>query len=149
MSISPTISPTLPQGQQMPPYPGPTPYSMPYGTGYPMYHNVQSLYSCPSNPFVLCFIAENISTCFGCKNKYNKSAKPSQDLCVRHQEWRQFTASGTPQSNFGNAYYHCKPECIWLKWPNFSHTDLEVPQEVAENLSQTVSSFRIGILTTN
>ena len=46
-------------------------------------------------------------------------------------------ASGTPQSKFGNAYYyHCKPECIWLKWPNFIPTELEMPQEVAENLSQ-------------
>ena len=44
----------------------------------------------PSSPFVLCFISENISTCFGCKTKYLKSLQPPDDLCIRHQDWREF-----------------------------------------------------------
>ena len=135
---SASLMPTPPHAAQVSPYPAlSSPPYMLYGSGYQMYHNAQPYY-CSTNPFILCFIAGNISTCFGCKNKYSKSAKPPQDLCVRHQEWRQYTcmASGTPQSKFSNAYYHCKPECIWLNWPNFTPTNLEVPQEVAENLSQ-------------
>ena len=86
---------------------------------------------CPS-PFILCFITGNITTCIGCKNRYPKSPQPGYDLCIKHQEWRQFMSpsTATPQSKFGNAYYHCKLECIWLRWPNFVASDLVVPPEL-------------------
>ena len=63
-------------------------------------------------PFVLMFITGNIAVCFGCKNKYVKTLQPPEDLCLKHQDWHQFTQSnGEPQSKYG-VYYHCKPECV-------------------------------------
>ena len=83
-------------------------------------HPYQPYYK-PSVPFTVSFITGNISVCMGCKNKYPKSPKPPQDLCIRHEKWRQFTPpnSSTPQSKFGNVYYHCRKECI-------AHTSLQM-----------------------
>ena len=65
----------LPHAPPAPPLPPPTP-----------------LPQCqPSSPFVLCFISGNISSCFGCKAKYTKSLPPPSDLCIRHQDWREFS----------------------------------------------------------
>lgn len=91
----------------------------------------------PSLPFTLCFISGNISVCIECKNKYPKTPKPPQDLCIKHEEWRQFTLpnTATPQSKFGNIYYHCRMECVWMRCPNFTLSDLQVPPEMTEKLS--------------
>ena len=74
------------------------------------------------NPFLLCFVKGNISVCIGCKNHYPKNAQPPDDLCIKHQEWREFTPAGsdTPQSKFSNVYYHCKPQCVWLRCSDFN-----------------------------
>ncbi len=48
-----------------------------------------------SSHFVLTKIAGNISICSGCRNKYSKNPVPPDDLCIKHQEWREFTPSGT------------------------------------------------------
>ena len=87
--------------------------------------------------YSLHIIAGNISTCFGCKNKYNMSLKPPNDLCIKTQDWREFISpnSATPQSRFGNVYFHCKPECVLMRNPSFLPSDLNVPDEVAENLN--------------
>ena len=100
-----------------------------HGMGYPFLPS--PMRPCPS-PFILRFITGNITTCIGCKNRYPKSPQPGYDLCIEHQEWRQFMSpsTATPQSKFGNAYYHCKLECIWLRWPNFVASDLVVPPEL-------------------
>ena len=64
----------------------------------------------PSSPgeFRLCFRTGNISVCNGCRNRFEKNSKPPDDVCVQHQEWRNFTSPTTnlPDSRFGNAYYH-------------------------------------------
>lgn len=90
-----------------------------------------------TNPFTVYFISGNISVCIGCKNRYPKSRQPPQDLCIRHQEWRTFTPRGREedaQERFGNVYYHCNPQCIWLRCPDFIPSTLDV-NEVQENLS--------------
>ena len=89
----------------------------------------------PATPFTLCFIKGNIATCIGCNNRYTNK-QPPNDLCIKHQEWRQFTPQGTdsPQSKFSNVYYHCRPECVWLRYPDFVPAQLEVPDEVHEKL---------------
>ena len=52
------------------------------------------------SPFILCKIEGNISTCFGCNNKYPKSLTP---MYIRHQEWREYMPQGSqiPRSRFG------------------------------------------------
>ena len=41
--------------------------------------------------------------CIGCKNKYPKSPKPPQDICIENEEWREFTVANTSkqQLKFG------------------------------------------------
>ena len=86
-------------------------------------------------PFVLCFIQRNISTCYSCKQKYLKPLVPPYDLCVRHEEWRTFTvASFSPQSCYGNAYYHVNVACIQCHWPMFQPTALVITPEVGIQL---------------
>ena len=128
------------------PYTTPSMYPPPYHQG--AHHEAgnpfqtptpyQSYYQ-PPVPFTLAFISGNISICIGCKNKYPKSPKPPQDLCIRHEEWRQFTPpnSSTPQSKFGNVYYHCRKECIWMRCPYFTSNDVQLPPEVVCNLTAT------------
>ena len=79
-------------------------------------------------PFRVCFITGNISVCHGCKGKYHKEVGPPHDLCVQHEEWRTFTPSGsaTPQSRFGNVYYHCNPPCIFAVNPSFEPSSVIV-----------------------
>ncbi len=79
------------------------------------------------NPYELCFIKGNISTCMGCHNRYPKSPQAPNDLCIKHKEWQQFNPQGTdtPQSKFSNVYYHCKPECVWLRCPDFNPVELD------------------------
>ena len=94
------------------------------------------------NPFTLTFIKGNISICIGCKNRYERSPKPPSDLCIRHKEWREFTPTGceTPQSKFSNVYYHCMPQCVWLRCPYFNPSFLET-SEVADELTSTHKEY--------
>ena len=98
--------------------------------GYPLQQN-------PVLSFTLCFITGNITTCIGCKNKYPKQPQEPYDLCIKHQEWRQFMSpsTATSQSKFGNAYYHCQMQCVWMRHPNFVGSNLQVPSEMIEKLS--------------
>ena len=117
-------------------YPGYPPYfqGVQHEAGNPFQAPLpcQSYHYQPSVPFTLSFISGNISVCIGCKNKYPKSPKPPQDLCIRHEEWRQFTPpnSSTLQSKFGNVYYHCRKECVWMRCPYFTSNDLQIPPEI-------------------
>ena len=45
-------------------------------------------------PFTLCKISGNISVCSGCRNKYSKNPKPPDDVCIKHQEWHEYTLPG-------------------------------------------------------
>ena len=98
-------------------------------------HSSTSLH--PPLSFVL-FLAIYISTCFGCKKKYGKNLKPPADLCIRTQDFREFVSpnSGTMQTKFGNVYYHCTPECVRLRCSFFVPTELQVPPETAEQLTE-------------
>ena len=84
----------------------------------------------PPIPLTVCFITGNISVCIGCKNKYPKSPKPPQDICIKHEEWREFTTGMKQQSKFGNVYYHCRKECIWMRCPAFTSAELYIPPEI-------------------
>ena len=88
------------------------------------------------SPFTLCKISGNISKCFGCHNKYAKNPDPPEDMCIRHQDWREFTpaGSGTPQSRFGNMYYHFHPQCVWLQCNWFVPSHLYVPPGLVTEL---------------
>ncbi len=66
----------------LPQYPSPV-RSLPHSQSY-VYPTVP--YHTQPASFVLTFIKGNISTCFGCKQKYLKPCLPPQDLCVCHVE---------------------------------------------------------------
>ena len=87
-------------------------------------------------PFELCFISGNISVCYGCRQKYPKPCVAPNDLCVKHREWREFfpPGSATPQSRFGNCYYHCNVPCIQAKCPFFKTSMLKISAQVAVQL---------------
>jgi len=83
-----------------------------------------------TSPLTETFIAGNISVCFGCKNKYTKNSLPPEDLCLKHQDWHQFTpTNGEPQSKYSNVYYHCKFECVWLRHPDFTTSDIKITED--------------------
>ena len=86
------------------------------------------------NPYKLSFIRGNISVCIGCNNRYAKSPKAPDDLCIKHQEWREFTPHGseTPQSKYTNVYYHCKPECVWHRNPYFRPEELQIEDIISQ-----------------
>ena len=77
----------------------------------------------------------------GVSKLYNKQSSsyftvnPPEDLCIKHQEWRQFTPQGAdlPQMKYTNVYYHCRPECVWLRNPYFMPESLNI-EEVEEQL---------------
>ncbi len=127
---SPTQWASFPQ-YGMSSFAGCSPSSMYAGTPPPAYGHVPPSGSM-SQDFELCFRTGNISVCNGCRNQFDKYATPPFDLCVRHQEWRQFTSpvSKQPEARFGNAYYHATPTCIAARWPLFYPGSLRVPEEI-------------------
>ena len=112
----------------VPSYP-PTSYYPGYFPASPSPYQPSDAFT-PFNPFILCFIKGNISTCIGCHNHYPKSPQPPNDICLRHQEWRQFTPQGkeTPQTKFSNVYYHCNPLCVWHRHPNFNTANVVITE---------------------
>ena len=122
-------------------------YPWPYYSQFPVLpsYNHQlpspsiSLTSHSPHPFTLYKIAGNISVCAGCKNRYPKNPLPPNDICIRHQEWREFipTGSQVPQSRFGNAYYHFNLSCIFSHWPNFDPSTQLQFQDCAQDLEDT------------
>ena len=96
---------------------------------HPSYSSASST---PPTPFTLCQITGNISVCVGCRNKYNKN---NDDMCIRHQEWCEYTPPGQAVSHrFANVYYHFSVQCVWLRCPWFIPTQLEVPPEIMTSL---------------
>jgi len=89
----------------------------------------------PLLPFTLCFISGNIRVCIGCRNNYPKAPKPPHDLCIRHEESSPNTS--VPLSKFGNVYYHCKKECIWMRCPTFTSSDLFIPPNMQLSSAHT------------
>lgn len=88
-----------------------------------------------TSPFTLTFITGNIRVCRGCRQKYSKPALPPLDLCVKHQEWQEFTGpSGKPQTRYGNVYYHCNIPCIRARCTDFESSMLQIPPSVLVQL---------------
>jgi hypothetical protein len=87
------------------------------------------------SPFELAFISGNISVCRGCRQKYTKPVTPPLDLCIRHKEWQEFLGPlGTPQTRYGNVYYHCNIPCIRSRNPEFEPAMLCVHPIIAMQL---------------
>ena len=102
-----------------------------YSPSYPV-----TLEGYPQNAFHLCFRSGNISVCNGCRNKFNKQAKPPLDLCIRHQEWHSFMSPvlNQPDSRFGNAYYLANPACVLARHATFCPWNLLIAEEVRSRL---------------
>ena len=79
----------------------------------------------------------------GCRQKYIKPAAPPMDLCVRHQEWQEFSpaASPTPQVRFGNVYYHCNILCIQACCSQFRAEMVTIPATIATKLLPIHSEY--------
>ena len=131
-------------GPFTPPFPGsfmPPPPHTPFGSTYTSpYSSVPASYGMDATsggayPFRVCMIAGNISVCNGCKGRYKKVGPP-HDICLQHEEWRTFTPHGstTPQTRFGNVYYHCSVACVTAVWPCFIPSSILVPFEVQSRL---------------
>lgn len=98
------------------------------------------------HPFRLHFVAGNISVCHGCRGNYHKELGPPHDLCVQHEEWRTYNVPGltSPQSRFGNVYYHANIACIFVFWPSFVATALLVPVELHASLKREHKEWLIS-----
>ena len=71
--------------------------------------------------------------CNGCTEHYDQFG----DIVIQHEEYRSFTnlQTGLPAKKFGNAYYHCRLQCISLKWPGFHAQMLGIGDDVKERLT--------------
>ncbi len=144
----PGSTPFAPPGSTPFTSPGSTPFAPPGST--PFASPPSTPFAPPSTPFApslstqftLCHITGNISVCAGCRNKYSKNATAPEDMCIKHQEWREYTPQGTrvPQSRYGNAYYHFDPHCIWLRCNWFVPSHLEIPPNVLSELGPSHKS---------
>ena len=96
-----------------------------------------------NSPFTLAFIAGNIRVCRGCRQRFIKPPVPPNNLCVRHQEWQEFTPAGTsvPQRRFGNVYYHCNVACILSRCPGFTPSMLVIPPTMLVQLLPVHTTF--------
>jgi hypothetical protein len=67
-----------------------------------------------------------------------KDATAPNDMCVKHQEWQEYTPPGTDarQSRYGKAYYHFDNWRIWLKHPWFIPNQLVIPNDKIPMLTQ-------------
>ena len=136
-STSHFVSPTT-----FAPFSGPIQFNSPsfaqcFSPSYPMPFTQPT-----GSPFYVVFISGNISVCAGCHRKYDKPAEAPYDLCIRHEEWREFTTPGNPslQRRFGNAYYHPSYACIRSRWPYVQSADISV-DEIKEHLLPTHQMF--------
>ena len=86
--------------------------------------------------FEVCFRSGNISVCNGCRNKFDRLARPPHDLCIRHKEWRSFTSPVTNQleTRFGNACYHPNPTCIRARCVDFNTSLIHIPSDILMSL---------------
>ena len=116
----------------------------------PMHVSVPYLFASPlttsestATEFRLCFRTGNISICNGCRNKFDKNAQPPYDLCVQHEEWRNFTSpvSRLPDCRFGNAYCHASLSCIVARWPSFVPSSLIIPTSILNKLQPAHKSY--------
>ena len=64
---------------------------------------------------------------------------PPYDTCLQHEEWHTFISPGssTPQSRFGNVYYHCNIHCVKAVWHHFLPSSVVIPSSVSVCLHQS------------
>ena len=69
------------------------------------------------------------------------------DLCIQHQDWREYVLpdSNTPKMKFGNVYYHCKLQCIWLRYPYFTANDLVIHDDIHQKLDSVHLNYLQGV----
>ena len=126
--------------------PSPGPYYPP--CSFPPHFPYSPYSPGPPNSFSHCFISGNISVCMGCKNRYSKPAQPPDDLVIKHQEWRQFTTEARVQSKYGNIYYHCNPQCVWLRYPEFVPSQVDTTA-VMQHLNSTHKAHLLHVFGLN
>ena len=92
---------------------------------------------------IRCYSFPATFMCRGCRQRFVKPPLPPDDLCVRHQEWQEFTPVGGSclQHRYGNVYYHCNLPCILARCANFSPSDLEIPISVLVRLLPIHTAF--------
>ena len=83
--------------------------------------------------FRLCVRTGNISVCNGCRNKFDKKAKPPYDLCVQHEEWHHMCP--LQQTCPSQDLEMHNPACIISKWPYFCPQSLVVSSDVQSKLN--------------
>ena len=92
------------------------------------YNNPTVLASSSSSPLFWVFkLNKRIATCYGCRNKFTRSADgdlpiPPLDLILKCNEFRQYydKAGSLKKKDDSNAYYHPDINCIKIKHPDFS-----------------------------
>ena len=98
------------------------------------------------------FIQGNISTRCGCKQKYLKPLVLSHNVCIRNEEWHSFTVQNTPQSRYGNAYYHVNLSCVQTQWPlcnpyisyrKFTSKCFLLPWDCHSNINQLLCEIQL------
>ena len=59
-------------------------------------------------------------------------------MCIRHKEWREYTPIGadSPQSRFGNVYYHLDPECVGYNVVGSDHLHWKYHQKYVTKLKK-------------
>ena len=73
--------------------------------------------------------------CFGCKNQYEKNLKPP------NQEWSEFIPTGS-RKKFSNVYYHCNPQCVWLRWGSFNPSSI-ILSDIVSELTEVQKNFGV------
>ena len=133
-------------------------YQSPYGTclRMPLYQQQQQDYMAQNNypqqnvsqrPFFVWFRNGRITVCNGCREHYEQF----DDIVIQHEEYRSFTnpQTGLPAKKMGNTYYHCRLQCVLLKWPGFHAQMLVIGDEVKERLTdlqKTILHNEFGFL---
>ena len=54
---------------------------------------------------------------------------------IDEDEPLQVKGESRMQTKYGNVYYHCKPECVWMRCSFFIPSDLQVPPETSDRLT--------------
>ena len=102
--------------------------------------HAQSLYHGPTVPadapppqrlFWVCKLNNRITTCFGCRGKFTRSAGrgvpvPPLDLILKCNESRQYYGKDGNEKENSNTYYHPNLSCIRNKHPEFVHGDIRI-----------------------
>ena len=148
--VSSTCSPGIP----VPPLKGPysctatwsmpsTPPTLPHLRPYPglvatptTSAHSKALCEADIGVFNVVFLQGNIRVCQGCRNNYQKSPSPPNNIYLQHPEWREFMPPGAPniQTKWGNAYYHCNRNCVLARWPTFSNSLIKIDLFIQQKL---------------